>query len=401
MTFGRKLLILFIVILFMYILFNLLKNRQAIINKIEQPNPEKHVEGFAREDPDYSYVTSEVKTLAIDETQFPSGVLSVGNNLLNMNINQFCIKGSSNSAYSGNYISDTMVRYVLSRGCRFLDFEIYYLPDNTGGFHACVGYSSDPAAISPTISNTKPVLFLDLLKSAISGAFINHTGDSYYTTNRDDPLFIHLRLKTEKNKIGDLYKDVQSALSGLYTDSTYSDYFFTRPWGDNYIKGNTKLSELTNKMIIIFENNYMYKLPLSNMVSPTSTDGNFYNAISNSDTIQKSFYNELNPAKFIASPPKIANPMTVTFKTNSKMSMVAPENNKKTQTNPNLFSSIQNYGNQITLFQYHVNDTQLIENEQMFKTYGTSIVPMAYCLSYTNNYASPEDIEQTVFPSLF
>lgn len=400
MTFGRKLLILFIVILFMYILFNLLKNRQAIINKIEQPNTEKHMEGFSKEDPDYNYVTSEVKTLAIDETQFPSGVLSVGNNLLNMNINQFCIKGSSNSAYSGNYISDTMVRYVLSRGCRFLDFEIYYLPDSTGGFHACVGYSSDPAAVSPTISNKNAVLFLDLLKSTISGAFINHTGETYYTTNRDDPLFINLRLKTGVADRQKLYDSVQSALSSLYTDSTYSDYFFTRSLRDNYVTGNTRLRELKKKMIIIFENNSMMpsNLQLSNHESPTS--GNFYNAVSNSDTIQKSFYNELNPAKFIASPPKAATAMTVTFKQNSKMTIVVPENNKQTQTNPNLFSSIQNYGNQITLFQYHINDTQLIENEQIFKTYGTSIVPMSYCLNYINNYASPEDI-QPVTASLF
>ena len=400
MTFGRKLLILFIVILFMYILFNLLKNKQAIINKKEQPIPEKQTEGFSQGDPDYNYVTSEVKTLAIDETQFPSGILSVGNNLLNMNINQFCIKGSSNSAYSGNYISDTMVRYVLSRGCRFLDFEIYYLPDSTGKFHACVGYSSDPAAVSPTISNKNAVLFLDLLKSAISGAFINHTGETYYTTNRDDPLFIHLRLKTGITDRQKLYDSVQTALSSLYTNSTYSDYFFRRPWGDNYISGYTRLSELRKKMIIIFENNSMMpsNFPLSNSESPTS--GNFYNAISNSDTIQKSFYSELNPAKFIANPPKVATAMTVTFQNNSKLRMVVPENNKQTQTNPNLFSSIQNYGNQITLFQYHVNDTQLIENEQMFKTYGTSIVPMSYCLSYINNYASPEDI-QPVAASLF
>lgn len=399
MTFGRKLLILFIVILFMYILFNLLKNRQAIINKTEQPKYEKHVEGFSKEDSDYDSVTNEVKQLAIDERQFPSGVLSVGDKLLNMSINQFCIKGSSNSAYSGNYISDIMVRYVLSRGCRFLDFEIYYLPDTTGGFHACVGYSSDPAAVSPTISNKNAVLFLDLMKSAISGAFINHTGESYYTTNRDDPLFINLRLKTGVADRQKLYDSIQSALSSLYTDSTYKDYFFTRPWGDNYVTGYTRLSELRKKMIIIFENNSMMpsNLSLSNRKSPTS--GNFYNAVSNSATIQKSFYSELNPEKFIASPPKVATAMTVTFKQNSKMSMVVPENNKQTQTNPNLFSSVQNYGNQITLFQYHVNDTELIENEQLFKTYGTSIVPMSYCLSYIHNYASPEDI-QPVAPSL-
>jgi hypothetical protein len=45
-----------------------------------------------------------------------------------MELMQYCIKGSVNSAYSGQYISDEMVKYVLSRGCRFLDFEVYYLP---------------------------------------------------------------------------------------------------------------------------------------------------------------------------------------------------------------------------------------------------------------------------------
>jgi hypothetical protein len=130
-----------------------------------------------------------------------------------------------------------MVSYVLSRGCRFLDFEVYY--DNTGTY-PCVGYSSDPMAVSPTISNTNSVLLVDLLKSTLSSAFISNYGSNYFTSNANDPLFINLRMKTGSQSPSNLYSSIQNVLITLY-NSGFSQYFFVGSNGDNYINSNNHL----------------------------------------------------------------------------------------------------------------------------------------------------------------
>ena len=60
----------------------------------------------------------------------PHGIQSISPKNANLPISQYVIKGSYNSAISGNYVSTDMLYYVLSRGCRFIDFEIYYI-DNS------------------------------------------------------------------------------------------------------------------------------------------------------------------------------------------------------------------------------------------------------------------------------
>lgn len=395
MSFERKILLLIVVLLFIYIIFTLLRNRQLILNKIESDKTNK--EGFSQNDPDYNAVNAEVTSVAIDARQFPTGISSTRNSSFELPLKQFCIKGSINSAYSGNYISDIMVKYVLSRGCRFLDFEIYYINND-----AYVGFSSDPAAVTPTISNTNPVRFVDLLKTTLSSAFTSQSGQTYTTTNTSDPLFINLRLKTAEADRMNLFNSVQSALQSVYS-SGYSNYFYASK-RNKYVTGDTLLKDVFGKVIFIFENNSITPTPfsLSNNSSPTS--GKFYNMISNSDTISKSFYGQLDPSRFIARPPTVAFGNTVKFSNDSKFTMVVPDNNMTKQPNPNLFSSIQNYGNQVTLFEYYVTDAQLVEYEKLFKTYNTAFIPMAYCLNYINNYALPKDIQpgtNTVFANLF
>jgi len=85
-------------------------------------------EGMLANEPFYKEVSAEISSKEINSNDIPSGISDLSKKSQTMELNQYIIKGSSNSAYSGNYISDEMVKYVLSRGCRFLDFEVYYLP---------------------------------------------------------------------------------------------------------------------------------------------------------------------------------------------------------------------------------------------------------------------------------
>lgn len=382
------------------------------MNIIKKIHSESIKEGLLNSDPDYNRINNEVKNVAIDPNQFPNGITTVKNTIYDKPLMQYCIKGSYNSAYSGNYISDIMVKYVLSRGCRFLDFEIYSDEAN----NAIVGYSSDPAAVNPTISNKNNVLFQDILKTTIASAFSNQYGQTYTTTNTNDPLFINIRLKTNAANTKSLYNAVQTAIQGAY-HSGYSQYFYDKDisdgywtWDwingrkytknthkDNYVNGYTTLKDIMGKVIIIFENNLNLSLPQANTSSINS--GNFYNMISNTESLYKTSYNDIIKSK--TNPPHIKDTNTVDLGDNPKFMMVVPDNNTKPD-NPSVFASIRNYGYQLTLFQYYNGDAYLMQYEGMFKTYGSAFVPMAYCLNYIDNYAIPSEIDphvNTVFGS--
>ena len=68
---------------------------------------------------------------------------------LNLPLREYCIKSSYNTALSGKYVSTDMIKYVLTRGCRFLDFEIFYVDNGP-----CVAYSVDPTFVTVTSKNT-------------------------------------------------------------------------------------------------------------------------------------------------------------------------------------------------------------------------------------------------------
>ena len=65
---------------------------------------------------------------SIEDSNSGSGILNTQFDASQDNaIRNFCIKSSCNSAYTGKYMNLNMIKNVLSRGCRFLDFEVYIL----------------------------------------------------------------------------------------------------------------------------------------------------------------------------------------------------------------------------------------------------------------------------------
>ena len=122
-----------------------------------------------------------------------SGYSFSSTNKVDLPLREYCIKSSYNSALSGNYVSTDMIKYVLGRGCRFLDFEIFYINNNP-----CVAYSADPTFV--TITSKNFITLNEALKTVIINGF---SGPS---PNANDPLFIHFRIKCQNpeifNKIG-------------------------------------------------------------------------------------------------------------------------------------------------------------------------------------------------------
>lgn len=380
MSILKKLLLVIVIIFFLFIIISLLQKRQTIMNNINKKEGLTNIQNV-----DYKNFVSSVSSVAIDPILYSSGINNnINSKTLELPLKQLCIKGSYNSAYSGNYISDIMVNYVLSRGCRFLDFEVYYLPDSSGNYMTCVGYSNDPKAINPTISNTENILFSDILKSTINYAFINSNSNLYKVTNLNDPLFINIRMKTSPEDIKTLFDSIQNIIAGISKNINYQKYFT-----DNKIDENTILNSILGKVIIVFENNDLINLM-----------GKQYNMISNSDKLTKSTYKQINVERYLACPPKRATDYIVKFNCEHTFNQVVPDNYLSSQNNPNIFVSIKDYGNQVNMFQYYKNDIYLIEYENIFKNYNSAFVPMAYCLSYIDNYATPSKLGNAVFPNI-
>jgi hypothetical protein len=375
----------------------ILKERSNIYNKIEM-DKEKKLESFSIMDPiEKKKMDQSVKSVAIDPKQFTNTISSFSKKVQDLSLNQFCIKGSVNSAYTGDYITPTMVQYVLSRGCRALDFEIYM----DGEERPIVGYSPDQTALNPSsrhTSNKKFPYLRDVLKITIQSAFNSTNGTAYTTPNKDDPLFINIRLKTDANNKSRLFNLVQDDLRDLRSD--FRSYFYA-----SYLDpSGTKIQELKRKVIFIFESNANGANGAS---LPANTSlGYIYNLLTGSNVNVRNYY-QLFPNSSQATPPIIeGNNRVITDATNGTIpfTMVLPDTGKSKQPNMNIFSSIQNYGYQMNMMQYYVNDLLLIQNEDIFNTYNGGIVPMAYCLTYTRNYATKDDVipgVNTVFPTVF
>lgn len=151
---------------------------------------------------------------------------------------EYCIKSSLNSAYNGILYkidcdpnnTNNILKTVLERGVRFLDFEIYSI-----GGEPVVGYSStyDPENTNNEASNgttDTSIQLNNVFKSILSFKPINIT----------DPLFIQLRVKSQKTEI---YSKIASYINQFFSGSLYSDS----------ITDKTVLSDINNKIIIVMD----------------------------------------------------------------------------------------------------------------------------------------------------
>ena len=111
-----RLFILFLILfLFFYIVYRMIQKYRAKYSILE------------------GYEDSTVTQLHDNNLISPS-ITNVSDTTKNLPLKELCIKASYNTAYNGYDIINTtntngsyhdMIEYVLSRGCRFLDFELY------------------------------------------------------------------------------------------------------------------------------------------------------------------------------------------------------------------------------------------------------------------------------------
>jgi hypothetical protein len=165
-------------------------------------------------------------------------------------ISNYYIKSAYNCCslgnYSNDYVGTCILTTILKQGVRCLDFEIYSINDLP-----VVATSTNKRYKDKETYNSIP--FDQVLYLLSDQAF---TGD--IAPNSEDPLFLHLRIKSNNIK---MLSELNRMLSGINT--VYN----------GQVSNTTKLSELMGKTIIIVNNNnklYIDQGFAHNMISGTS-----------------------------------------------------------------------------------------------------------------------------------
>jgi hypothetical protein len=240
----QKTILVLILCMFFYILFRLLKKRFEIMQETYE------IEGFT------SFTNKNV--IAIESAnKLPLGLTRVSPANQKKTLDSFVIKSSFDSAYDGETVSTDMVTYVLSRGYRFLDFEVFYaLPTPKEGEtpsnvpKAVVGCSTQGAYPS---SSSNAVLFSEILDTIVRNAFKNPV------PNLEDPLFIQIRPMyqlfsvndseetklSKRGKNGALNREIEQALDTL------------KPvrYNGGAVTPKTTLEKIMGKVVIIMDKN--------------------------------------------------------------------------------------------------------------------------------------------------
>lgn len=246
-----------------------------------------------------------------------------------------CCSGGS---YKNDYVNTCNLTNVLKQGCRGLDFEIYSINDQP----VIATSTSDSYYIKETYNS---VPFIDAMKIIINYAF-STTG----APNPNDPILIHLRIKSNNQK---MFQNLANILD------TYDQYFMGpgTSYGNGQTNfGNIKLSDLSKKIVLIIDNSnkafmdnrdlYEYVNILSNSI--------FMRALRNYD---------------IKNTPDLSELQNFNKK---NMTIAMPDKGK----NPPNLSGIaaRLTGCQMIAMRYQLNDVNLQENEKFFGDAGCAFV---------------------------
>lgn len=332
MTEIKRLLFLLVILLSFYLLYKLVERRQQIFTDYE----------------------SETK----DTTEPFVDVMSRISPCKNMNLplKEYAIMSSWNSATNENQqVSLDALDKVLIRGYRFIDLEIYSMDDKPH-----VSYSTQKNYDS---MESTPLLFLDVCRRIILTGFS--------TNNGQDPLFLHLRIKSASPIIFEKLADIclTECKSRLY---------------EGQVTKNTVLSELQGKLVIIVDRNYY----------PQSETYKCIGSCTNDFTSMINMYSGTPEFESMPFVQKLEQPTTPLQKTNSgltnvnKVSMVIHNmGSLNVESNgPEFYTLLKNYSIQIFPQKVYYRDDNLNLYEDFFVNNGhRAFVPMSIAFSFINN----------------
>jgi hypothetical protein len=259
-------------------------------------------------------------------------------------LRNFVIKASSNSAYTNGYMNLNMIKYVLSKGCRFLDFEIY-MKDGI----PIVAYSTNKQSLETFTSEAPALSFGGVCSTIISNAF------SEISPNAEDPLFLHLRIKTyDSSAYSKIAQTIKGSLGAkLYTESDGTAVPVTL---------DTQVTDFLGKIVVIVD---QHSSPgFQNYASCETHDGGCYsltnviNMVSNSQTVRT--YSQSDLTYQPINPP---DPSVYLFR------IVYPNIGFfGNSSNSDSMYLIKNYGVQVIAQAFFINDANLRTYESLFSS---------------------------------
>lgn len=255
-------------------------------------------------------------------------------------LRNFCIKSSFNSAYTGGYMNLDMIKNVLQRGCRFLDFQVF-IKDNT----AIVAYSQDDY-IDAFTSNL-PALSLGGVFSTINMNAFNEN-----SPNPNDPLFIQIRILSNLPAAKSIVaQTIASAFSAnLYADPATG---YAIP-----IDLNVQMNQLQSKVVIVTDQN------------AATADGNlskYVNLITGTANVRTYTANQLTYQPI--NPP---DPYVYNFK------IVLPNLGYFFGiSNSDATYLIKKYGAQVVAQAFYSQDLNLTNYEAIFNEYRSAFIPIS------------------------
>jgi len=289
----------------------------------------------------------------------PVTIKSLSNKFADQPLRQYVIKGSYNSAVSGSYVSTDMIKYVLTRGCRFLDFEVFLINDDNGKPQAQVAYSTD--STFNTIDTNNSILLDDALTTVVTNAFASPS------PNGSDPLFINLRVKSNDPSI---YSLVAASVDFHLKTSLYR----------GKVTNNTTMSSLLGKTVLLMDKTVKRSYAddchcakkaqscydLTKYINMESGGDNLfiqkYGDLLNQNSIQINILDKCDRCTDIAN-----------------MRLVVPDGTKQ---NPIIDDFITQYGSQIVPYRFYISDKGLRNYESMFDNNKCAIIPLSYALTY-------------------
>jgi hypothetical protein len=158
-------------------------------------------------------------------------------------LRNWSIKSSLNSAFNGKENTIDMIHYVLSRGCRFLDFEVYMFHDPITESNSIVVSTSKDSDFIPIDKNlsVSDVLY-----------YINIYAFNTVCPNYDDPLFIQFRPKIRDDSNHDEYKNaICSTINSAIVENL-------SPLYKGVINNTTSLMDLLGKFVIVMDDFNFY-----------------------------------------------------------------------------------------------------------------------------------------------
>lgn len=357
MDFLKIIIIFFIIIIFLYCLHRMLQKHNSLLIQRQLVEPDK-IEAFSLFG---SPIINELN--GVMDTSNPVGISNILQGNANLPLKEYVIKSSYNSAVTGFYLNLNMIKYVLSRGCRFLDFEVYSFDDIPH-----VAFSADNNFTN--VDSYNKLLLSDVLSLIAGSAFVAPA------PNPNDPLFIHLRIKSLNNKIFNAISAVVSKTIGTRLNSCD-------------VTTDTLLSSLLGKIVLIIDKQYTpnYKT-YSTCENQTSCNDltSQVNIESGGDYMR--VYNFSTILNLSIMPPYIYSDGTSDVNT---LRLAVPDNGSNI-VNPSIYEFIADYGSQFVAYPFYIKDNNLEGYERVFRDNRSAFVPFSVMIPYLNKLNDNDDI---------